>query len=346
MIDVRSDTLTVPTEAMREVMMRAPVGDDVYGEDPTVNELQEYGASLLGKEAALFVPSGCMGNQICIKIHTQTGNEVIVDSEAHIFHYETAAPAVISGVQLHTVASDNGIFALGRLRDAVRPKEYYFPTTALLCMENTHNRYGGTVIPIEHIRACAEIAREYGLAFHCDGARLWNACAATGVAPAEYAAPFDTLSVCLSKGLGAPIGSLIVGEHKHIELARKWRKLLGGGMRQAGMIAAAGLHALQHHRALLPHDHEHASLFAGILAQSEHIAIDTASVETNIVVFGYPEAINFSVFAGQCKERGVLISASRPGYARAVFYHQVNREQAEAAARVVVEVLALLSSSL
>lgn len=344
MIDLRSDTLTAPTEAMREAMIRAPVGDDVYGEDPTVNQLQEYTAELLGKEAALFVPTGCMGNQICIKIHTQTGDEVLVDSEAHIFHYETAAPAVISGVQLHVVPSRKGVFDIAKICDAVRPQEYYFPKTTLFCMENTHNRYGGTVIPLEHIHACERVAREHGLAFHCDGARLWNACAATGTAPAEYAAPFDTLSVCLSKGLGAPVGSLIVGTRNHIEQARKWRKLLGGGMRQAGIIAAAGLHALQHHRALLQDDHYHASLFASILAHSEYAELDPTSVETNIVVFGYPAAVSFSVFAEQCKARGVFISASRAGYARSVFYHQVGKEQAEQAGRVVVEVLESLCS--
>lgn len=344
MIDLRSDTLTVPTAAMREAMMLAPVGDDVYGEDPTVNQLQEYGAELLGKEAALFVPTGCMGNQICIKIHTQTGDEVLADSEAHIFHYETAAPSVISGVQLRTVQSCKGVFNIEHIRDAVRPQEYYFPKTTLFCVENTHNRYGGTVLPIEHIHACERVAREHGLVFHCDGARLWNACAATGTTPAEYAAPFDTLSVCLSKGLGAPIGSLIVGTRKHIEHARKWRKLLGGGMRQTGIIAAAGLHALVHHRALLQDDHYHASVFASILAHSQHVDLDIASVETNIVVFGYPASVSFSVFAEQCKEQGVLISASRVGYARAVFYHQVGKEQAEEAGRVVVTVLESLCS--
>lgn len=344
MIDLRSDTLTVPTSDMREAMARAPVGDDVYGEDSTINELQRYVAELLGKEAALYVPSGCMGNQICLKIHTKTGDEVIVDSEAHIFHYETAAPSIISGVQLHPVRSQNGVFALDDVREAIRPSQYYFPETTLFCMENTHNRYGGTVIPLEHIRECEQVAREHGLAFHCDGARLWNACAATGISPAEYAAPFDTLSVCLSKGLGAPVGSLIVGTHEHIDRARKWRKILGGGMRQAGILAAAGLYVLHHHRDLLQQDHINAASFTRILAQSDHINIDPASVQTNIVVFGYPADVNFVVFAERCKERNVLISASRPGYARAVFYHQIDASAAEEAARVVVETLEVLCS--
>lgn len=344
MIDLRSDTLTVPTEAMREAMARAPVGDDVYGEDPTINELQQYAAELLGKEATLFVPTGCMGNQICLKIHTRTGDEVIVDSEAHIFHYETGAPAIISGVQLYPVRSRNGVFNPDNLREAVRPPQYYFPETTLFCMENTHNRYGGAVVPLAHIRECEQVAREHGLAFHCDGARLWNACAATGLSPAEYAAPFDTLSVCLSKGLGAPVGSLIAGTSGHIEKARKWRKILGGGMRQAGILAAAGLYVLRHHRSLLVRDHANAARFAGILATSSHIDIDPAAVQTNIVVFGYPADVDFAVFADRCRERDVLISASRPGYARAVFYHQISDDAAEDAARVVVDVLETLCS--
>ncbi len=343
MTDLRSDTLTAPTEEMRELMARAPVGDDVYGEDPTVNQLQDIAAELLGKEAALFVPTGCMGNQICLKIHTKEGDEVIVDSEAHIFHYETAAPAVISRVQLYTVRSDNGIFSIGDLRDAVRPPQYYFPETTLFCMENTHNRYGGVVIPLEHVQECGQFAREYGLAFHCDGARLWNACAATGISPKDYAAPFDTLSVCLSKGLGAPVGSLIVGTRKHIEKARKWRKLLGGGMRQAGILAAAGLHALQNHRELLVHDHDHAALFARILAESPLVRIESG-VQTNIVVFGYPPSIEFDAFARECQARNVLISSGRTGYARAVFYHQVSRSDAERAAEAVVDALRFLHS--
>ncbi len=324
-------------------MARAPVGDDVYGEDPTVNRLQETAAELCGKEAALFVPTGCMGNQICLKIHTKEGDEVIVDSESHIFHYETAAPAVISRVQLYTVRSGNGIFSPGDLRDAVRPPQYYFPETTLFCMENTHNRYGGVVIPIEHIRECEQFAREHGLAFHCDGARLWNACAATGISPQEYAAPFDTLSVCLSKGLGAPVGSLILGTRAHIEKARKWRKLLGGGMRQAGVLAAAGLYALQHHRDLLVRDHENAALFADILAASPLVRMESAA-QTNIVVFGYPPSMDFDALALECRSRNVLISAGRTGYARAVFYHQVSRNDAEQAARVVAEAIELLHS--
>lgn len=341
MIDLRSDTLTTPTDEMRELMARAPVGDDVYGEDPTVNLLQEYAAELLGKAAALWVPTGCMGNQICLKIHTKEGDEVVVDSESHIFHYETAAPAVISRVQLHTVRSVNGIFSIADLRDAVRPPQYYFPETTLFCMENTHNRYGGVVVPVEHIRECGQFAREHNLVFHCDGARLWNACAATGLSPKEYAEPFDTLSVCLSKGLGAPVGSLIVGTRAHIEKARKWRKLLGGGMRQVGVLAAAGLHALQQHRSLLVHDHEHAALFASIIASSPLVRIESP-VQTNIVVFGYPPSVGFDALASECRARNVLISSGRTGYARAVFYHQVSRSDAEEAAHAVVDALSIL----
>lgn len=335
MIDIRSDTITLPTDEMRSAMMNAPVGDDVYGEDPTVNELQNYTADLLGKEAALFVPSGVMGNQLCIKIHTNSGDEVIVDSESHIFHYETAAPSVISSVQLHCVQSNGGIPNLEALRNAIRPAPYYYPRSTLLCLENTHNRYGGTIIPLDSIKQVEALARENGMAFHCDGARFWNACAATGISPKEYAKPFDTLSVCLSKGLGAPVGSIIVGTREHIEKARHWRKLLGGGMRQVGFLAAAGLYALKFHREKLVQDHKNAKIFATILAEKPNFELDSDSVQTNIVAFRIPDA----QFIEQCKKNGVLISASREGYARAVFNLNIAENEAEIAAQTVVSSL-------
>ena len=331
MIDLRSDTVTVPTPEMRRAMAEAPVGDDVYGEDPTVNALQEYAADLLGKEAALFVPTGVMGNQIGIALHTRRGDEVIVEGESHIFHYETGAPAMMSGVQLHCVRSENGAPAPDALRLAIRPGDYYFPRTSLLCLENTHNRHGGTVLPLEYVHEAAGIARLAGIAFHCDGARLWNACAATSVSPRDYAATFDTLSVCLSKGLGAPAGSLLVGSKAHIEAGRKYRKIFGGGMRQAGILAAAGLQALKFHRELLPHDHEHARLFAERLADSG--AFSPQAVQTNIVVFAVD---NVAALIARCRERGVLISSGRPGVVRAVFHFQISRTDALAAADAVI----------
>lgn len=336
MIDLRSDTVTVPTPEMRRAMAEAPVGDDVYGEDPTVNALQEYAADLLGKEAALFVPTGVMGNQIGLALHTRRGDEVIVEGESHIFHYETGAPAMLSGVQLHCISSENGAPTPETIRRAIRPGEYYFTRTALLCLENTHNRHGGTVLSLEYIRTAAAIAREVGIAFHCDGARLWNACAATGIFPRDYATEFDTLSVCLSKGLGAPAGSLIVGTKDHITAARKYRKIFGGGMRQAGILAAAGLHALQFHRELLPQDHENARLFATQLAESGAVSIDLAAVQTNIVVFALHDASAMSSVIEKCRQHGVLVSAGRPGVIRAVFHFQVSRADALVAARAVI----------
>lgn len=335
MIDLRSDTVTIPTPDMRRAMAEAHVGDDVYGEDPTVNELQEYAAELLGKEAALFVPTGVMSNQIAIALHTRRGDEVITESEAHIFHYETAAPAMLSGVQLYCVPSSSGAPDIENLRMAIRPGDYYFPRTALICLENTHNRHGGSVLSLEYIRQVSDIARMNGIAYHCDGARLWNACAASGISAADYAANFDTISACLSKGLGAPAGSLLAGTKVHIETARKYRKIFGGGMRQTGILAAAGLHALKFHRDFLPYDHENARLFAYKLAEAG-ININPNSVQTNIVLF---EVENTASLIAECRKRGVLISSGRPGVVRAVFHFQINRTDAIAAAGAAIDAM-------
>ncbi len=345
MIDLRSDTVTQPTEEMRRIMAQAPVGDDVFGEDPSVNALQEYVAELLGKEAALFVPSGVMGNQIALALHCRPGDEVIVEAASHIFTYETAAPAVIARVQLCCLPSAMGQIPLEELQRALRPREYYFPRTALLCLENTHNRHGGTVLPLSYIEQAAELVRRYGIALHCDGARLWNACAATGITPRQYAEPFDTVMVCFSKGLGAPVGSALVGSRAFIEEARRWRKILGGGMRQAGILAAAALYALRHHRERLQEDHEHARLFATLLADAAVVEVDLERVQTNIVVFRYPQKISFAAFAEACRREGVLLSQGLPGYARAVFHLHISRQQAcEAAQRIIRAVRSLLTS--
>ena len=246
MIDLRSDTVTRPSAGMREAMQRAEVGDDVFGEDPTVRKLQERVAGLLGKEAALYVPSGTMGNQLCIKVHTLPGDEVIAERGSHVFNFETAGAAFLSSVQIHPVEGQRGVLGIEEVRQAVRPKLYYMPRTRLVCVENTHNRAGGTITPLESLAALSAFARGEGLKPHLDGARLWNACAATGTAPSAYAAHADSVSVCLSKGLGAPVGSVIAGTKEFIEEARHYRKIFGGGMRQAGVIAAAGLYALEH----------------------------------------------------------------------------------------------------
>ncbi len=338
-IDLRSDTVTIPTPAMRESIASAHVGDDVYGEDITVNELQEYAAHIFNKEAALFVPTGVMGNQICIALHTQKGDEVILESESHVFHYETAAASVISGVQFYCIPSEKGEMDEADIRRAIRTSEYYYPRTALICVENSHNRHGGTVLSLEHITRTAEIAREHGCAFHCDGARIWNASAATGIAVSEYAKHFDTLSVCLSKGLGAPVGSLIVGTAKHITAAHKLRKILGGGMRQAGMIAAGGLHGLMYHRDLLQDDHANAKDFADRLVSSPFITVELDRVQTNIVIFAIPPSINIDTFLDMCRDEGLLLSKGRLGFIRAVFHFQVNDVMTVAATDIIADKL-------
>ena len=258
-IDLRSDTVTRPSPGMRTAMAEAEVGDDVFGEDPTVNLLQSRVAAILEKEAALFVPSGTMGNQICIKVHTQPGDEVIVERGAHVFNYETAGAAFLSSVQIHPIEGIRGVLAPEEILKAIRPRVYYMPRTRLLCVENTHNRAGGTVTSLERMRELRAVATECGLAVHLDGARLWNACAALGVPPAAFAKEADSVSVCLSKGLGAPVGSVVAGTRQFVDEARHYRKLFGGGMRQAGILAAAGLFALENHLPDLPQDHEKAS---------------------------------------------------------------------------------------
>lgn len=339
MIDLRSDTLTVPTPEMRSYMSMAPVGDDVFGEDPTVNELQEYAAGLLGKEAALYVSSGVMGNQLAIAVNTNQGDEVIVEAESHIFVYETAAPSIISRVQLKCIASEKGMMEIDEIRNAIRPGDYYFPKTSLICLENTHNRHSGAVIDLDYIKAVGKLARDNSLKFHCDGARLWNACVARGISPAEYAEPFDTISVCLSKGLGAPVGSILAGGKKQIEAARKWRKILGGGMRQAGIIAAGGLYALRNNFDKLTETHHISRMFAEKLHDSGLVALDLNKSETNIVIFTLPEKINAYEFEDKCKSRGLLIIPFGKDMVRAVFHYQIDEKDATDAADIILGIL-------
>lgn len=330
MIDLRSDTVTKPTEPMRKVMATSEVGDDVFAEDPSVNRLQEYVAHLFGKEAALFVPSGTMGNQICLALHSHAGDEAIVEGESHIFHYETGAPSLIARVQLHCVASQKGEMNISDVENAIRPSDYYFPRTAVICVENTHNRHGGTILSVQHLEALHSVAKKANAAFHCDGARIWNASAATGIKLSDYAAYFDTLSVCCSKGLGAPAGSLVVGSRDHINAARKWRKMLGGGMRQAGVLGAAALFAIENHRELLQYDHSNAKRFSGLLHESDRVNV-VHNPETNIVLF----TVDKPTFLDECKEKGLLISRGRPGLYRAVFHFQVSDSETKKAADIV-----------
>jgi threonine aldolase len=283
-MDFRSDTVTKPTPAMRQAMVEAEVGDDVFGEDPTAQRLEARVAELLGKETAVFVPSGVMGNQLAIKVHTRPGDEVVVAERSHIYHYESGAPGVLSGVQLRPLEDARGFLTGDAVAAAVRGRYDWEPRTRLVCLENTVNKAGGRVYPLELIREVADAAREHDLALHLDGARLWNAAVASDHSEAEIAAPFDTVTVCLSKGLGAPVGSVLAGNAEAIRLARRYRKLFGGGMRQIGILAAAGLYALDHHRAGLADDHRRARRLAETLAALPGFSVDPDSVETNIVI--------------------------------------------------------------
>ena len=339
-IDLRSDTVTKPSQEMRDAMLTAEVGDDVYGEDPTVNLLQERVADILGKEAALFVPSGVMANQIALKVHTQPGDEVIVESESHVFNYETAGAAFLSNVQLCTVKGNRGILNAEQVAQAIRSKIYYNPKTSLVCLENTHNKAGGTIYPLEEIQKIHDLARNRKLALHLDGARLWNASVATGIAPKEYAQYFDTVSVCFSKGLGAPVGSALTGTRERIEMARKYRKIFGGGMRQVGILAAGALFALDHNVKRLKEDHDKAKLLAKELSKLPAIHVDLNSVQTNIIIFninGRSESAEELI--NKLKASGILISEMGISTLRAVTHLDVSMEQIKRAAATITSLL-------
>lgn len=337
--DLRSDTVTKPTPEMRRAMADAEVGDDVYAEDPTVNRLQSMIAELFGKEAALFVPTGVMGNQIAIAIHTQKSDEIIVESESHIFHYETAAPAIISGVQMYCIPSEFGELSVSSISEAIRPADYYFPKTSLICIEQTHNRHGGTILSLSSIEEISGFAKSKNIPFHCDGARIWNACAETGIEPHEYAKHLDTLSVCLSKGLGAPAGSLFIGSKDQVEYARHWRKLLGGGMRQSGILAAGGIHAVQNHREHLKEDHEKARLFGDIIFSQTScmLANSSGKVETNILIIDCGSECDPQALREECAQRGLVISSGRGQCLRAVFHRDISISDIKDAAMIFVQ---------
>lgn len=286
-VDLRSDTVTQPGVEMRAAMAAAVVGDDVFGDDPTVLALEARVAALLGKEAGLFVPSGTMSNQLAVRVHTRAGDELVAHEASHIHNWESGAPAALWGVTVRAVASPDGTLPLGALEAAIRQTDDpHIANTGLVCLENTHNAAGGVVLPREHVEAVAALARSRGLALHLDGARLLNAAAASGAEPQALAAPFDTVSLCLSKGLGAPVGSVLAGPASLVRAARRWRKMLGGGMRQAGVLAAAGLWALEHNRAGLAADHRRARALAEAAADLPGVHVDLGSVQTNIVYMG------------------------------------------------------------
>lgn len=304
-IDLRSDTVTQPTDAMRQVMLHAQVGDDVYGEDPGVNALEEYAASRLGKEAALFVPSGTMSNLLGVLSHCQRGEEALLGNGAHIYRYEAMGSAVLGSVALNPVPMQaDGTLAFSDLKQAIKPDDPHFAQARLLCLENTHN---GKVLPLNYLHQARDFVDEHGLKLHLDGARVANAAVASGVSLAELAAPFDSVSLCLSKGLGAPVGSVLVGDGALIQRARRLRKMVGGGMRQAGFLAAAGQFALEHQFERLADDHRRARRLAEGLAALPGIALDLGQVQTNMLFLQLTQGESSSLLAFM-KERGILFS--------------------------------------
>ena len=332
MIDLRSDTVTRPTKGMRRAMLEAPVGDDVFGEDPTVNRLEEYVADLLGKEAALYAPSGTMTNQIGVQVNTSRGEEVLLHEGSHIFVYEAGAPAMLSGVQLRILPGENGILSPETVRAAVRPEDVHFPRSKLICLENTHNTAGGKVFPLEDFAAVAQAARDLGLRVHLDGARLFNAQAATGIPASEWCAHADTVSVCSSKGLGAPVGSLLAGDEETIREARRARKAFGGGMRQAGIIAAASLYAFEHNTERLSEDHARARRLAAGLRGAGYEARDP---DTNLVLVAVGDPPEF---LRALAREGVLATPGKPGFVRMCTHLDVGDGEIETAIEAAIRI--------
>ena len=339
-IDLRSDTVTKPTAAMRHAMAEAEVGDDVYGEDPTVNRLEERAAAIFGKEAALFVPSGCMGNTIGIKLHTRHGQEVLCESRAHVLDWELAMMAWFAGCVARPVAAERGLLTWDLVKSALKPPSPHNAPTGLVCLENTHNMAGGTVYPQAQFDEVCDGVHNAGLPVHLDGARVFNAAVALGTSVAEVTRQADTVMFCLSKGLGAPVGSLLVGPARLIGEGRLLRKRLGGGMRQAGVLAAAGLIALEEMPLRLHEDHANARLLAQGLAQMEGIAIDQATVQTNIVIGDVSgTGLTSAQVSAALKERGVLANGVGPTRLRFVTHLNVTVEDCKAALEALSEVL-------
>ncbi len=323
-IDLRSDTVTHPTPAMRDAMANAEVGDDVFGEDPTVGRLETMAAELMGKDAAVFVPSGTMGNLASLLAHCQRGDEAIVGSEAHVLHYEGGGAAALGAIGLRTVPNDShGMLDLDALEATIRGKNIHFPHSALVCLENTHNRCNGGVLTLEETAEVARLAHRHNLAVHLDGARIFNAAVALGVPASALTADVDSVTFCFSKGLSAPVGSVICGTSEFIARARKARKMLGGGMRQAGVIAAAAIVALETMVERLAEDHEHARLLADGLAQTPGVHLDPANVQSNIVIFDVDDGV---AFQRRLRELGVLTTAFGPSRLRMVPHYGITRQ--------------------
>ena len=306
MIDLRSDTVTLPTPEMREAMNKASVGDDVFGDDPTINNLEERVAEILGKEAAVYMPSGTMTNQVAIRTHTEPGDEIMLEETAHVYFNEAGATAALSGVICRLISGDRGVFGAEEMEAVIRPVNNHYPRTKLVCLENTTNRGGGRVWPLEKLAEVKKTAHENDLKIHLDGARIWNAAASLQITESEIAKHFDSVSVCFSKGLGAPVGSALAGNTDFIMEARRFRKQFGGGMRQAGIIAAAALFALENNRERLTVDHDNAKLFAKGLAEIDGIEINPDDVETNIINFRVKSMTIYELIK-KLNEQGTLV---------------------------------------
>ncbi len=330
-IDLRSDTVTKPNQAMRQAMFDAEVGDDVLGDDPTVKKLEQYVAKLFDREASLYVPSGTMANQICLKLNSQPGWELLCDRDCHVVNYEAGGPVVHSGLLVNLLTTERGMLTADMVRENIRPINIHCPLTKLVALENSHNRHSGTILPQDEILKVREVCDEFDLKLHLDGARIWNVHAATGMSLSELTQPFDSVSVCLSKGLGAPIGSMILGSSEFVEKARRERKLFGGGMRQVGIIASAGLYAVKNNISRLKEDHQNARLLAEGLADIEIFEIDLNKVETNIILIDIIDDNTSETILEKFKEANVWALPFDHKRIRMVTHLDVNRSDCEEA---------------
>jgi threonine aldolase len=339
LIDLRSDTLTQPCAAMREAMAQAPVNDDVIDTDPTVAKLQELIADMLGKEAAMFMPSGTMTNQVAVRLHCSPGEELICETGCHIYNYEQGGFAQLSGVVAKTISGKNSVIGIDQLRNSIRPKDEHAVQTRLLCLENTHNKGGGVILPYDNVEEVCEWAHRSDLRTHLDGARLFNAVVASGIAARDWAKHFDTISVCFSKGLGAPVGSALVGTAEMMNTMRRHRKLFGGGMRQSGIIAAGALFALEHNINRLADDHAHAKTIGETLSQASGLELDLNRVETNIIVFRVdPDLGTAAQFCELAYQAGVWMFPFSNEHVRAVTHLHISDEDAARAGEIICEV--------
>lgn len=340
LIDLRSDTVTRPSAGMKAAIVNAELGDDIFSDDPTVNRLQKRFAEMTGKEDALFVTSGTQGNQVCIKAHTRPGDEIICDGNSHIINYETGAPAVLSGASIFPLNGPRGTFTAEMVEKAVRPDNVHFPVSRLVVIENTHNRGGGSIWPIEQVRAVTAAARAKGLRTHLDGARIWNAAVATGVPLIEWAKCFDSLTACFSKGMGCPVGSIVAGNKDFIKDCRRFRKMFGGALRQVGILAAAAEYALDHNFERLAEDHANAKLLAAGLSQIEDFSVEP-DLPTNMVFWGLRNTtLRPSEVIDRCKKAGVLFLQAAPGRFRAVCHLDVTAADIKRAVAIIAEQMA------